>query len=214
MEKAQHEVVINEGQVSAPSQAAIDAEVLRVARHDFKTPLTSLRMLAQLFKLALDRGSFTTQPERTARNCQLLMDQVDRLAQLADVLFEVSRIQSGQLTLKLQKTDLKYALQNALAQYSGEVLKADMPDGALMVEVDTDKTVLSIIFVLMQLKKVSIAARKTEDHAEIVVTGEFVHLAQKNNAIAYVVSRIFEEQKGSVEITPQNVRISLPLVSS
>lgn len=213
MEKAQ-EVAPQKNEASVQTQAAIDAEVLRVARHDFKTPLTSLRMLAQLFKLALDRGSFTTQPERTARNCQLLMDQVDRLAQLADVLFEVSRIQSGQLSLKPQKTDLKHAIQNALAQYGGEVLQADFTDEPLMVSVDTDKTVLSIIFVLMQLKKASLAAVRNDARAELTVTGDFTHLAQKNNPIAYVVRRIFEEQKGTAEITPQNVRITLPLVSA
>jgi signal transduction histidine kinase len=91
---------------------------LRVIRHDFKTPLTSLKMLAQLFKLGVERGTLASDNERTARNVRMLSDQVDKLAELADALFDLSLIQAGGLRLEKQRADLRPVIELA-AQHAG-----------------------------------------------------------------------------------------------
>lgn len=96
----------------------VGIEAMKVAGHDLKTPLTSLKILAQLFKIEIERGTLVTNSERMARNCQMLMDQVDKLASLADTLLEVSRAQSDRLKFNFERQDLSVIVKKVFPQAS------------------------------------------------------------------------------------------------
>ncbi len=75
--------------------------------HDLRTPLAGLRAMAE----ALEDG-VAADPARYHRQ---IRREVDRLAQLVDDLFELSRIQSGALVLSMQDIDLSDLVSDVYA---------------------------------------------------------------------------------------------------
>lgn len=76
-------------------------EFLSIASHELKTPLTSLKMLAQITRRRLEAGdvldvSYGQRMERA----------VDRMERLVNDLLDVSRIESGKVSLRLEPCDL------------------------------------------------------------------------------------------------------------
>lgn len=80
-----------------------------VASHELRTPLTSILGYADLL---LRRNP----PEDTRRRwVQSILDNTKRVADMADELLNVSRIQSGRVSIKLVKTGLPDILSRALS---------------------------------------------------------------------------------------------------
>lgn len=75
--------------------------------HDLRTPLTGMRALAE----ALDAG---TAPDPTAYTKQIRV-QADTMNRLVDDLFELSKLHSGTLRLRLESIDLLDVVSDAVA---------------------------------------------------------------------------------------------------
>jgi Osmosensitive K+ channel histidine kinase len=75
--------------------------------HDLRTPLASLRAMAE----SLEDG-VAADPTRYHRQ---IRDQVDTLSALVDDLFELSKIQSGTLSLRLERLSLFDLVSDAVA---------------------------------------------------------------------------------------------------
>lgn len=84
-------------------------ELLSVASHELKTPLTSIKGFAQLLQRDLarhpgyDRG---LGPARAQRHLGAMLEQLDRLGGLVDELLDVTRIEAGRLELRRERCDL------------------------------------------------------------------------------------------------------------
>lgn len=92
-------------------------ELLSVAAHELKTPLTSLKGFAQL--LQRDLGRLERQPAghnlaRSRRYLGAMLDQLDRLAGLIDEILDVTRIEAGRLQLRRERCDLTALLVDTL----------------------------------------------------------------------------------------------------
>ena len=89
------------------AQEAVTARdnFLSVAAHELRTPMTSLRASAQLLLRQLERQT-APEPARLRHMLEIIDGQSDRLGRLVSQLLDVSRIQSGRLTLELQTVDL------------------------------------------------------------------------------------------------------------
>ncbi|HZD02602.1 MAG TPA: HAMP domain-containing sensor histidine kinase [Actinomycetes bacterium] len=83
--------------------------------HDLRTPLASLRALAE----ALADGVATDEATRS-RYLAGLVSNVDRLAALVDDLFELSQIESGAVTLELEPTSLPELVTEVLQCFQPE----------------------------------------------------------------------------------------------
>jgi signal transduction histidine kinase len=83
--------------------------------HDLRTPLASLRALAE----ALADGVATDEATRR-RYLSGLVSNVDRLTGLVDDLFELSRIEAGALTLELEPTSLPELVDEVLGCFQPE----------------------------------------------------------------------------------------------
>ncbi|HEY3118839.1 MAG TPA: MASE1 domain-containing protein [Chloroflexota bacterium] len=79
-------------------------EFLSIAAHELKTPVTSLRLFAQLLNRQLAAGELT--PELVNRSAEVIDRQSQRLAGLIDQLLDISRIQAGRLDLTRATMDL------------------------------------------------------------------------------------------------------------
>ncbi len=93
--------------------AAIDAsrrELVAWISHDLRTPLAGLRAMAE----ALEDG-MADDPQRFHRQ---MRSQVDHLSAMVDDLFELSKINSGTLTLTMEPVSLYDLVSDAVAELS------------------------------------------------------------------------------------------------
>lgn len=88
-------------------------DFLSVASHELKTPLTSLRGMAQVAQRRLSRG----ETERTLESLRVVLEQATRLGDLIDDLLDVSRIQAGHLPLERVPLDLGALVYSAVERH-------------------------------------------------------------------------------------------------
>lgn len=186
-------------------------QALRVIRHDFKTPLTSLKMLGQIFQMSLEKGTLGAQPERTERNCKLLIEQVDKLVQLADNLYEISVAQSGRLNLERQLADLRPVFQNLISRFQSKISDIRLPDTPVWGEWDTAK-LLHAFSVLMsdgEALHFSVEPDPKAGMVRVRIEGNYKHAADKVSPGSYLARVIIEKHGG--KLTGQHEAV-LPMV--
>jgi signal transduction histidine kinase len=93
-------------------------EFLSVASHEFKTPLTALKLQVQgaLRLLRQHPG-----PPEWTRRLGGLERSVDRLATLVDTLLDVSRIRMGRLALAPEEVDLSALVQETAERFAPQL---------------------------------------------------------------------------------------------
>ncbi|MEW6055766.1 MAG: histidine kinase dimerization/phospho-acceptor domain-containing protein [Bdellovibrionota bacterium] len=182
-------------------------EMLRIARHDFKTPLTSLRMLAQMFQLSLEKGTLSANPERTARNCQLMVDQVDKLVALADILSDVALIESGHFNLNKIRCDLRPIIEDSLGPENGVEIRlpAEVVEGAW----DVARLGQSLKYLISCFAPKQVKIKKEDGVARIVFSpvpevSDFYKPSAKLHISRYVI----EAHGGKIE---ESGEITLPV---
>jgi signal transduction histidine kinase len=97
-------------------EEALDAsrrELVAWVSHDLRTPLAGIRAMVE----ALEDG-LVDEPETVARYYSTLRREADRLAELVDDLFELSRAQAGVLRLEPAPVSLGDIVSDALAAAS------------------------------------------------------------------------------------------------
>jgi signal transduction histidine kinase len=85
-------------------------ELIAWVSHDLRTPLAGIRAMAE----ALEDGVITDS-DTTARYHRAMRVETDRLAELVDDLFELSRINAGALRLHMERASLGDIVSDALA---------------------------------------------------------------------------------------------------
>ena len=97
--------------------------------HELRTPLAAIKLLAETLVSALDRDPVA------ARGFALRISaETDHLAQMVAELLELSRIESGKITLQMEPTDMAALVEvviermRPLSEERGVALAADLPD--------------------------------------------------------------------------------------
>lgn len=103
-------------------------EFLSVAAHELFTPLTSLRLIAQGLLRTTD-----TQGRPSSSMLRIIDGQTRKLMRLVSELLDVSRIQSGGLSLQLEELDLGQVTREVLEQFGPELERSGTP---LKLDVD------------------------------------------------------------------------------
>jgi signal transduction histidine kinase len=83
-------------------------EMFSIASHDLKMPATVIKTEAQSLKRLIAAGK--DEPGEIQESLSLIVKQADRLSTLLNLLFDVSRMDAGQLGLDLELTDLRNVL--------------------------------------------------------------------------------------------------------
>ena len=97
--------------------------------HELRTPLAAVRLLSETLVTALDRD-----PAAARGFAQRISAEADHLAQMVAELLELSRIESGKTTLRVEPTDMAALIEVAiermrpLAEERGVALVASLPD--------------------------------------------------------------------------------------
>ena len=113
-------------------------EFLATASHELRTPIAVLSGQAQLALRRLTRNG-NLEPERAARTFEAITGQADKLARLVGQLLDLSRLESGKLTLEREKADLallvEQVVSNARERSDRHPISFDGP-GSLEAHVD------------------------------------------------------------------------------
>jgi PAS domain S-box-containing protein len=92
-------------------------EFISIASHELKTPVTTIKGLAQILQMQFGAdkklGYFLGKME----------GQIDRLTNLINDLLDVSRIQSGKLTLHKEKTKIDYLIKEIIEDMQQTIAK-------------------------------------------------------------------------------------------
>ncbi len=117
-------------------------QFLSMTAHELRTPLTPMKLQMHLLRRTLESASGSADQKMVEhlRKKVLLFDkQIDRLARLVDELLDVSRVQSGQFTLKLTEFELGPAVREVVEAFSEELALAKS-----IVEVRTEDGVQGV----------------------------------------------------------------------
>lgn len=83
-------------------------EFISVASHELKTPLSSLKLQAQMLKRSIVKGETDAlDPETLTEVCDQTDRHVGRLVRLVDDMLDITRIRSGKLAITQEMVNLK-----------------------------------------------------------------------------------------------------------
>jgi signal transduction histidine kinase len=103
-----------EAREMAEAALRLREEFLSTAAHELKTPVTALLGHAQLVLRRMARQGETDR-EWVEKALQTLTGQAGKLSRLVTQLLDVSRLESGKLTLEMQQTDLAALVEQVVA---------------------------------------------------------------------------------------------------
>ncbi|WP_428332118.1 sensor histidine kinase [Novosphingobium sp.] len=113
---------------SAQQAIRLRDEFLAIASHELKTPLTPIKVQLQVLTGFMRRGQLADiKPERLKRMVDASDKQLDRLTALIDDLLDVTRINSGKLTLHPEPVELSELIQEVVARQTSDLAKAACP---------------------------------------------------------------------------------------
>jgi len=106
------------------AQEAIRArdEFMSIASHELKTPLTALMLQTQLRKRSLSQGDtsyfFRDKLEKIVTDDE---KQLNRVSRLIDDMLDMSRINTGKLTLDVEEVELGPLIRESLERFSSQL---------------------------------------------------------------------------------------------
>ena len=107
--------------VSAKVKAErMKTELITNVSHDLKTPLTSIISYTEL--LANVEGL----PEEAKDYAQIIANKSDRLKTLTQDLFDISKVQSGNESVVLEKLDVSLLIHQSLGEHDNEIKKSEL----------------------------------------------------------------------------------------
>jgi len=154
-------------------------QLVAAASHDLRTPLASLRLLVE----SIDDGVATG--ETRDRYLAEIRTHVGVLSDLIDDLFELSRIEAGDISWTMRQVELgevigdTVAAMRAPAAERGVTLAADLPAGQVLASANAEK-VQRVLFNLIQNAirhtpadgSVTVRARPHGDGVEVEVADD------------------------------------------
>lgn len=100
-------------------------EFMSIASHELKTPLTSMRLQTQSMQRNIKRGlTDALSVDRVVRLIENTDKQVTRLIRLVDDMLDVSRIESGKLSINFEQLDLKDLVSEVYIQLKEQLENA------------------------------------------------------------------------------------------
>lgn len=173
-------------------------EFLSIASHELKTPLTSLKLQAHMHRRKL---RLVKQPDENIdwaiKSVETTERQIERLTRLIDDMLDVSRIDSGKLSIQLEEFDMGEAVKEVYSQ-----IKPQFEAAGCEVDLITESGIkgcwdhFKIEQVVLNLftnalkygagKPIEVRARATNDRAVLSVRDHGMGISPENH------SRIFE----------------------
>lgn len=117
-------IAVDNASLYRDAQKAIQVrdEFLSVASHELKTPITAMKLQMQLRKRSLAKyGPNFLNPEKIKQMADEDEKQMDRLVHLVDDMLDISRLQSGRLSLKKELVDLGELVKEVVPRFQAQL---------------------------------------------------------------------------------------------
>lgn len=118
-------------------------QFISMSSHELKTPITTIRGLAQVMLRRLSKQEELPKDFEEVRTALEKIDgQTYRLTSLVDELLVLSSIRAGRIELRLNPCDIREVCSNAVEeqhQLTGRKIELEMPDTPVTVRVDRDR---------------------------------------------------------------------------
>lgn len=117
-------------------------EFLSVAAHELKTPITSLRLSAQMLLRVFPRGGGRDDEETgvdVGQRLRTIDEQTRRIGHLIEQLFDLSRVTAGRLEIDRRELDLRDLVKSTAEAFRPRAAGRDIhvtTPGRLLVQVD------------------------------------------------------------------------------
>ncbi len=154
-------------------------QMVAAVSHDLRTPLASLRLLVE----AIDDG--VVEGETRERYLREMRTHVETLTALIDDLFELSRIEAGEISWTMERIELSrlidetVAAMRAPAEARGIALAAELPAGGVPVRANAEKVQRVLLNLIQNAIRhtpadgsVTVRARPAPDGVEVEVADD------------------------------------------
>lgn len=132
-------------------------EFLSIASHELRTPLTTLKGLTQL-----TRRRFQMAGQKEASYMLIMEKAIERMERLIRDFLDISRIEAGNLALRLERCDLNALCKEAVEEQSAasnRTIALEVPKKRLEIEADAERIGQVIINLLSNALKYSAVDR-------------------------------------------------------
>jgi two-component system phosphate regulon sensor histidine kinase PhoR len=147
------------------------------ATHELRTPLSNIKAYAETLALTEDIAV-----EQQKEFCNIINNEATRLARLIDDLLNISRMQSGSLTLERRVTEterlLRETLENVRPQMTQKeiTLEAHLPEKLPELVIDKDKISVALVNLLGNAAKYTPHGGRVMFSVEVRNGQVFVHV--------------------------------------
>ena len=94
-------------------------EFLSIASHELKTPLTTMKLHAQMFKRTVEKENDSAySKEKVDRLVEQIDSQSSRMVRLVNDMLDITRIRSGQLIMTKNKFNISELLHEVLLKFN------------------------------------------------------------------------------------------------
>jgi signal transduction histidine kinase len=168
-------------------------QMVAAVSHDLRTPLASLRLLVE----AIDDGVATG--ETRERYLREMRTHVEALTTLIDDLFELSRIEAGEISWTMERIELRGLIDDTVAsmrvpaEARGVALAADLPAGEVIARANAEKVQRVLLNLIQNAIRhtpadgsVTVRARAAGDAIEVEVADDGVGIPSTDG------DRVFE----------------------
>ncbi len=103
----------------------IREEFLSVASHELRTPITSMKLNLQIFKRNLEgKAPSALDPDRILKMVNQTDQQLSRLSRLVEDMLDISRINTGQLSVRSESVDLATLIRDSVGRLDPQLMRA------------------------------------------------------------------------------------------
>jgi len=153
-----------------------EEEFIATASHELRTPLAALHGYVQLLERRLDPS---TQP-RESEYARVALSQARRTGVLLERLFDLTRLQSGQLEITIEPVDLIEVVRRAVSAskqlVTTQEIVFDIPKQSIVVEADAGRFEQVLLNVLTnaiehapEAKRIEVAIGRADGRALVTV---------------------------------------------
>jgi PAS domain S-box-containing protein len=179
-------------------------EFLSIASHELKTPLTSMKLQAQVRKRNIVKGNMDA--FATDKLTRMIHDdekQINRLSRLVDDMLDISRLTTGKFTFEIEETNLNTLIYDILTRFAPQLEAAGTPVTViasaqvvgLWDRYRIEQVISNLITNAMRYgarKPITINVSVNENRARLVVQDQGIGIEEKDQA------RIFQQYERAV----------------
>jgi signal transduction histidine kinase len=184
--------------------ARLKSDFVSTVSHEFKSPLTSIRQLAEM----LQEGRVPSE-ERRQRYYDVLVEQSTRLSSLVANILDLARIEEGRKEFRFERVDIGELVSEVVATtqhrvgHEGYIVEARIEDALPPVRVDRDaiaQAISNLVDNAIQYsgdsKRIKLYASAGEGHVTVAVEDFGVGIPEDE------IDRVFERfYRGGHELT-------------